>query len=93
MAIPVGYGGQIRSRSGMAKKGMIVANQPGTVDAGYRGEICILLHNLNQTMCHIKHGDRIAQMVIAPVVRADILVTDELDSTERGDGGFGSTGE
>ena len=93
MAIPVGYGGQIRSRRGMAKKGMVVANQRGTVAAGDRGELCIRLHNLNQTMCHIKHGDRIAQMVIAPVVRADILVTDELDSTERGDGGFGSTGE
>lgn len=93
MAIPEGYEGQVRSRSGMSKRGLVVANSPGTVDSGYRGEIGVLLLNTTDMMQFIQHGDRIAQMVIAPVSRADIFLATSLDETERGEGGFGSTGE
>lgn len=95
LAIPPGYEGQIRPRSGLAAKhGITVLNSPGTIDADYRGEIKVLLINLGSEPVMIKHGDRIAQLVIAPVARAALVdVGDrELSNTVRGVGGFGSTG-
>ena len=96
MALPPGHEGQIRPRSGLAARhGITVLNAPGTIDEDYRGEVQVLLVNLGQQSFTITHGDRIAQLVIAPVVRARIEpVNDEaaLGGTERGDGGFGSTG-
>ncbi len=93
VAIPPGYEGQIRPRSGWARRhGVTVLNAPGTVDADYRGEIEVVLVNLGHTAVTISHGDRIAQLVIAPVIRAEIVEVEELESTERGKGGFGSTG-
>jgi dUTP pyrophosphatase len=92
MAIPEGYEAQIRSRSGMAKKGLIVANSPGTIDSGYRGEVGVLLLNATENMQFIQHGDRIAQMVIAPVTRADFQLCATLGDTDRGEGGYGSSG-
>ncbi len=91
--IEKGYEIQIRPRSGLAfKHGVSVLNSPGTIDSDYRGEIKVLLINLGNEDFEIKKGDRIAQAVIAPVVQAKILEVDELSSTERGSGGFGSTG-
>jgi len=91
--IEKGYEVQIRPRSGLAfKHGVSVLNSPGTIDSDYRGEIKVLLINLGDKDFEIKKGDRIAQAVIAPVVQAKILEVDELSSTERGSGGFGSTG-
>lgn len=93
MAIPEGYEGQVRPRSGMAvKHGITVLNTPGTVDSDYRGEVCVILINLSQTNYVIKNGDRIAQMVFNKVERAAFAEVKELDETERGDGGFGHTG-
>ena len=93
MALPGGYEAQVRPRSGLAlKHGMTVLNTPGTIDEGYRGEVCVILFNTGDTAFKIAKGDRIAQMVIAPVTRARIVETDDLGSTERGAGGFGSTG-
>lgn len=92
MEIPVGYEAQIRPRSGLSLKGITVANAPGTIDADYRGEVKIILINLSESDFEISHHDRIAQMVIAPVVTADFVEADELSGTERGVGGFGSTG-
>lgn len=95
--IPIGYELQIRSRSGLASKGIIVNNSPGTIDADYTGEICIIAHNNN----HVNHVDvpfsvtygmKIAQAVLCPVVRAEFKLVEELDTTKRGEGGFGSTG-
>ena len=83
---------QIRPRSGLASRGITVANSPGTVDSDYRGEIKVLIHNLSTDVFDINAGDRIAQMVIAPVIHAEWDVVDSLDDTERGAGGFGSTG-
>ncbi len=92
MAIPMGYEAQIRPRSGLAyKQGLTVANAPGTIDSDYRGEVMILLINLSDTPAVITHGDRVAQMVIAPVTQAAFVVG-SLDETVRGAGGFGSTG-
>lgn len=93
MAIPDGHEGQVRPRSGLAvRQGMTVLNSPGTVDADYRGEVKVLLINLGAENVRLNHGDRIAQMVIAPVVQAALSVVTDLDTTSRGAGGFGSTG-
>lgn len=92
MAIPAGYEAQIRPRSGLAyKQGLTVANAPGTIDSDYRGEVMVLLINLSDKPAVITHGDRIAQMVIAPVTQA-VFAIGALDDTARGEGGFGSTG-
>lgn len=94
MALPKGYEAQIRPRSGLAyKKGLTVLNSPGTIDADYRGEIGVILINLSEEPYIIKDGERIAQMVIAPYTRAELINVEVLSSTERGSGGFGSTGE
>jgi dUTP pyrophosphatase len=91
--IPPGFEGQVRPRSGLAfKQGITVINSPGTIDADYRGEIKVLLVNLGSDTAEIHPGDRIAQLVIAPVVRAEIKETDDLEETARGAGGFGHTG-
>lgn len=93
MAIPRGYEGQVRPRSGLAlKQGLTVLNAPGTIDADYRGEVKVILVNLGQDPVTIRRGDRIAQLVIAPVHIPHIQVVKELDETSRGNGGFGSTG-
>ena len=91
--LPVGYEAQIRPRSGLAAKwGITVLNSPGTVDADYRGEIRVILVNLSDEDFIIKTGERIAQMVVAKHERVQWVETDELESTSRGAGGFGSTG-
>lgn len=93
MAIPAGFEGQVRPRSGLAiKHGVTVVNAPGTIDADFRGEVMVLLINLGREPFVIESGQRIAQLVIAPVVRAGVAVADELPATARGAGGFGSTG-
>ena len=93
MAIPQGYAGMIFARSGLAtKRGLAPANKVGVVDSDYRGEIMVALHNHGSEAQTIAHGERIAQMVIMPYVALDFLQADELDDTERGTGGFGSTG-
>jgi len=93
MALPSGYEAQVRPRSGLAAKhGVTVLNSPGTVDADYRGEVKVILINLSDTPFTIGRGERIAQMVIAPVSRARLVETETLDATVRGAGGFGSTG-
>ena len=93
IALPQGYEAQLRPRSGLAmRQGITVLNSPGTVDSDYRGEIKVLLINLGAETALIQHGDRIAQMVIAPVVQATLKVSETLDDTARGAGGFGSTG-
>ncbi len=93
IAVPPGYEAQIRPRSGLAlKQGIGVLNSPGTIDADYRGEVKIILINLGSSPLEIKRGDRIAQMVICPVVRATLDVVRELPPTARGSGGFGHTG-
>ena len=91
--LPVGHEAQVRPRSGLAAKfGITVLNAPGTIDADYRGEIGVILVNLSQEPFTIEHGDRVAQLVIAKHERADWTITDELSETDRGAGGFGSTG-
>lgn len=92
VSIQPGYEGQIRPRSGMATKGVTVLNSPGTIDSDYRGEVKVLLVNHDSMGFRIMKGDRIAQLVIAPVPYVDLEEVDELDSTVRGSGGFGSTG-
>jgi dUTP pyrophosphatase len=93
MAIPSGYEGQIRPRSGLAARlGLSMVNSPGTIDSDYRGEIKIILINLGKDVVKLAKGERVAQMVICPVVRAELRVTDSLEKTDRGEGGFGSTG-
>lgn len=93
IALPEGYEAQIRPRSGLAlKHGITVLNTPGTVDADYRGEIMVLLINLSNISFIINPGDRIAQMVIARHEQAEFTLVDELDDTERGEGGMGHTG-
>ena len=92
-AIPPGYEGQVRPRSGLATKhGVTVPNAPGTIDADYRGELLVGLINLGQTPFDIEHGHRIAQLVIAPVAMVRVTEVAELDQTDRGADGFGSTG-
>lgn len=93
MALPRGYEAQIRPRSGLAlKKGVTLPNTPGTIDADYRGELGIILMNLGEEPFVVERGDRIAQMVVAPVTVATWIEVADLDETERGEGGFGSTG-
>jgi dUTP pyrophosphatase len=93
MALPEGFEAQVRSRSGLAAHhGVTVLNTPGTIDADYRGEIQVILVNLGSEPFTVTRGLRIAQLVIAPVVRASVIETDVLDDTARGAGGFGSTG-
>jgi dUTP pyrophosphatase len=93
IALPDGHEGQVRPRSGLAvQRGITVLNSPGTVDADYRGEVRVLLVNLGAETATIRHGERIAQLVVAPVARVRPLDTAELDTTPRGAGGFGSTG-
>jgi dUTP pyrophosphatase len=93
MAIPLGYEGQVRPRSGLAlKHGVSMVNTPGTIDSDYRGEIGVLLINLGAETVRFNQGDRIGQLVICPVVRAELIPVPALPDTERGEGGFGSTG-
>jgi len=93
MEIPVGYEAQVRPRSGLAyKHGITVLNSPGTIDADYRGEVKVLLVNLSNEAFTIQHGDRIAQMVVAPHAQVSWEETDLLNETQRGAGGYGSTG-
>ena len=92
-ALPPGYEGQLRPRSGLARKqGVTLVNAPGTLDADYRGELMVLVINHGKEPVRIAPGERIAQMVIAPVVQAELVEVAELDETARGAGGFGSTG-
>jgi dUTP pyrophosphatase len=91
--LPEGVEAQIRPRSGMAiKQGITCLNSPGTIDSDYRGEVKVILINLSNTVQVINNGDRIAQMVIAKTERADLFLVQQLNETERGDGGFGHTG-
>ena len=91
--LPPAYEAQVRPRSGLAlKNGVTVLNTPGTIDAGYRGEIGVILANFGAEPFTVHKGDRIAQMVVAPVTFAEIVETDSIDETDRGAGGFGSTG-
>jgi len=93
MALPAGFEAQVRLRSGLAlKHGITVLNSPGTIDADYRGEVGVILINHGDTDFHILRGDRIAQMVIAALPNVAFVETGELDDTERGSGGFGSSG-
>ncbi len=93
LAIPFGYEIQVRPRSGLAlKHGITVPNTPGTIDSDYRGELKVILINHSADPFDIRRGDRVAQLVLAPVVQASWLTVDELDETARGEGGFGSTG-
>jgi dUTP pyrophosphatase len=93
MAIPPGFEAQVRPRSGLAlRDGVTCLNTPGTIDADYRGEVKVILINLGQKPVTVRRGDRIAQLVVAPVVQAAWTEVDDLDATGRGKGGFGSTG-
>jgi dUTP pyrophosphatase len=91
--IPSGYEGQVRPRSGRAlREGLTLLNTPGTIDSDYRGEIQVIVVNLGREPVSIEPGDRIAQLVIAPVARVELVEVEELDDTPRGGGGFGHTG-
>ena len=91
--LPEGYEAQIRPRSGMAiKQGITCLNAPGTVDSDYRGELKIILINLSNTVQQIEHGERIAQMVIAKTEKAALVMVEQLNNSQRGEGGFGHTG-
>ena len=93
MAVPVGYEAQLRPRSGLAiRHGIILPNSPGTIDADYRGEVCVIVGNIGSEAFVVSRGMRIAQMVIAAVTRADVQCVAKLDETVRGHGGFGHTG-
>ena len=93
LAIPPGFEGQVRPRSGLAlRHGVTVLNAPGTIDADYRGEVKVVLANLGREPFTVHRGDRIAQLVIAPVVKATLRIATTLDATDRGEGGYGSTG-
>ena len=93
MAIPEGYEAQVRPRSGLAvKHGVSIVNSPGTIDSDYRGQIQIILINLGQDVVRFNRGERIAQLVVAPVARARLVVVTSLEESARGEGGFGSTG-
>lgn len=92
--IPLGLELQVRPRSGLSlKTSLRVSNSPGTVDADYRGQVCVIIQNCSDTPHIIKKGDRIAQGVLCPTIMASFKVVDELSDTDRGDGGFGSTGK
>ena len=93
MMLPPGYEAQVRPRSGLAlKHGVTVLNTPGTIDSGYRGEVGVILANFGEADFPVAKGDRIAQLVVAPVTQAEIVEAAEIDETDRGTGGFGSTG-
>ena len=93
MLLPPKYEAQVRPRSGLAlKSGVTVLNTPGTIDSGYRGEVGVILANFGDADFQVKKGDKIAQIVIAPVTQPEIVETDFIDETDRGTGGFGSTG-
>jgi dUTP pyrophosphatase len=93
MALPAGYEAQVRPRSGLAlKHGLTLVNSPGTIDADYRGEVCVIVGNVGREPFTVRRGMRLAQMVIAPVCRAQVAQADALDATARGEGGFGHTG-
>jgi dUTP pyrophosphatase len=93
VSIPEGFEGQVRPRSGLAaRSGVTILNAPGTIDSDYRGEIRVILINLGTEPFVIRRGDRIAQLVIAPVTKAEYIRQEQLDRTARGTGGFGSTG-
>jgi dUTP pyrophosphatase len=93
LEIPEGYEGQVRPRSGLAiKAGLTIVNAPGTIDSDYRGELKVLMINLGSEAVSIVRGDRIAQLLIAPVTKASFIETEDLSASERGEGGFGSTG-
>ena len=93
LAIPPGFEGQVRPRSGLAlRHGVTVLNAPGTIDADYRGEVKVVLANFGDEPFTVRHGDRIAQLVIAPVAKATLRIATSLDATDRGAGGYGSTG-
>ena len=94
MEIPLGYAGLIYARSGIAtKRGLAPANKVGVVDSDYRGELMVALHNHSEIVQTVDNGERIAQLVITPFITADFILSDELDDTARGEGGFGSTGK
>jgi dUTP pyrophosphatase len=93
VAVPRGWVGLVHPRSGLARRhGVTVANAPGTIDAGYRGEVQVLLVNLGRDPVTLRKGDRVAQLLLQRVGRAEIVEVEELDGTTRGEGGFGSTG-
>jgi len=93
LEIPDGFEGQVRPRSGLAvRDGLTVLNATGTIDSDYRGELNVIVVNLGQKECWVRKGDRIAQLVIAPVVRAELRWAEDLGETDRGAGGFGHTG-
>jgi dUTP pyrophosphatase len=93
MEIPQGYEVQVRPRSGLAiSKGLGLVNAPGTIDADYRGELKVIVINFGQEAIHIQDQERIAQLVVCPVIQAQVEEADDLSATERGEGGFGSTG-
>ena len=93
MELPSGYEAQLRPRSGLAlKRGITVLNTPGTIDAGYRGEVGVILFNSSPEPFAVEIGDKIAQIVVSPVTHAEIALTDDVGSTDRGEGDFGSTG-
>ncbi len=93
LEIPIGYEVQVRPRSGLAlKHGITLTNSPGTIDSDYRGPLGVILMNMGQDVFHVAHGDRIAQIVVAPVLQASFALRRALGPTSRGEGGFGSTG-
>ena len=93
MLLPPSYEAQVRPRSGLAlKNGVTVLNSPGTIDSGYRGEVGVILINLGDVDFTVRKGDKVAQLVIAPVTQPDVVEVSEVDETDRGAGGFGSTG-
>lgn len=94
LEIPAGYEAQVRPRSGMALNyGITVLNSPGTIDSDYRGEVCVILANLGHAPFEIRRGERIAQLVVGPVLQAQLVEVTNVSKTARGDGGFGSTGK
>ena len=93
VALPPGHEGQVRPRSGLAARhGIAMLNAPGTIDEDYRGEVGVILVNLGREPFSVGRGDRIAQLVVAPVARVEVVEVEEIDATGRGGGGFGSTG-
>lgn len=92
LEIPPGFEVQLRVRSSIGKKGLIMPNAPATIDSDYRGEVHVMLHNIHNFPIRLKRGDRIAQMILAPVFQAQFLVVQDLNPSIRGEGGFGSTG-
>jgi dUTP pyrophosphatase len=93
MSLPAGYEAQLRPRSGLAlRHGLVLPNAPGTIDADYRGEVCVILGNIGRRPVTVARGMRIAQMVVAPVARAEVVEQTTLEPTARGEGGFGHSG-